>query len=455
MGITNLLLDRLAERIGAEIQGNTPSQSFRDYTSRAATYSVETEISESLADLMLMFSEVPIAGDNDRARWLDYEATRFLRNGAKAAIVSGFVTGDCIVVPSWNGRNIQNMIVPSSDFEILNCYGDEITACAYVLDTKKKSNQEYKLMQAIELVQYKTESGDEAYANRYRVYVTQGGNASAAKLSDFPEWEQRFEQEWFIPNVDRLLIGRFRSPSVDPNNVNSVKGVPICYGASAPISEIHYLLDQMHNEFELSEKAILADRRMFKKEFRNGESFVSFPRGRERLFVETSGIGGEVSIKDWAPDIRHQAYLEAIDKQEQLVERAVGVSGGILSKPNEMNYQNVDNVRKSQQKTIAFVDTSRRLAETLFDGLVYAWSVLANYYGINQIGEYDLTFDWSTEYIDTFSDRQNAILAGEAIGATDATDYRMFVMQEPPEVARERVAEIKSNQQVPSLTLPI
>ena len=168
------------------------------------------------------------------------------------------------------------------------------------------------------------------------------------------------------------------------------------------------------------------------------------PRGKERVIMDVAGFGESQGVNEWAPDIRYQAYLDALDKQEQLVERAVGVSSGIISRPNEMNYQNVDNVRKSQQKTMAFVETSRRGLETAFAELVYAWDVLANFYGIKPMGAYELSFDWSDEYVETFADRQNALLAGESIGATDAVDYRMYVMGESPEAARERVAEIKA-----------
>ena len=63
------------------------------------------------------------------------------------------------------------------------------------------------------------------------------------------------------------------------------------------------------------------------------------------------------------------------------------------------------------------------------------------------MGDWFAEYKWSDDYINTFSDQQNALLAGESIGATDAVDYRMFVMGEAPEVARERVAEIKAGRQ--------
>ena len=40
--------------------------------------------------------------------------------------------------------------------------------------------------------------------------------------------------------------------------------------------------------------------------------------------------------------------------------------------------------------------------------------------------------------------QRDAIASGVAIGAMDALDYRLFVLGESPEVARERVAEIAS-----------
>lgn len=441
---SNNLLDRLADRLGDHVQGVTQSQRHRDVADKGDTYSVEAEISEALADLILMFSSVPVAGESERAQWLDDRASDFFQTQAKSMVASTFMTGDCLIVPSWNGRNIQNAIIPSGDFVITGCYGNEITSCAYVIDRKKKNGETYSLMQAVELVPYSTASGM-AYANRYRVFAARNDSLVGASIDQFPDWKERYKDaEWYIPNVDRLLVARLKSHAINPNDPNSVKGVPICFGAGAAIAEIHYLLHQMHVEFGASEKFILADKRMFRKEWHGDEVRTVLPRGKDRVIMDVSGIGDVGGVTEWAPDIRYQAYLEALDKQEQLVERAVGVSGGILSRPNDMNYQNVDNVRKSQQKTMAFVETSRRSIEKSIKDLLYVWNVLANYYTINPIGDYDVTFDWSDEYVETFADRQNALLAGEAIGATDAVDYRMYVMGEAPETARERVEEIQS-----------
>lgn len=77
--------------------------------------------------------------------------------------------------------------------------------------------------------------------------------------------------------------------------------------------------------------------------------------------------------------------------------------------------------------------------------LVVCWDTLLNYYGIGAVGEYHVEYQWSNDYINTFSDQLNAIVAGQAFGGSDAVDYRMLVFNETPEVARDRVAAIKED----------
>lgn len=438
MAVFEGLLAKLAGKSDKTVQGANVEQAQRDYLQKGESYSVETDICEALANLMLLSSSFPIEGDSERARFLDATSDAFMRTVAAKAVITGFLTGDCLVVPSWNGRNIQNLVVPSGAFSIYEANGDEVTACGYVLDSRKRSGMEYQLVQSVELVPYEDGGG---FENVYRTFVARNGSlATGMRLSDFPDWEAAYTPEWRIPNVERLLVGRFKSLAYDPVRPNNPKGVPITFGAGEHVREIRYLLDQMHSEFGLSEKMVMASKNLLEKNMKTGD--IELPRGKRRLFVKTNAANVEDQrVTEWAPDIRYEAYLEAIDKQMQMVELAVGVSGGIISKPNDMNYQNVDNVRKSQQKTIGFIDNARKQAEQMLSQLAYSWDVIANYYGVNPMGKWQASFDWSDDYIETFSDKMNAIIAGEPMGATGPVDYRMWLYGESPEVARERVAE--------------
>lgn len=453
MGLFDTVLDRLAAALGKRIQGYEQHAAYRDSGKKGTDYSVESMVCESLANLMMLEYSMPIEGGSARARMLDEVSDAFVRDTLCNAVAMGFLTGDSITVPSWNGRTMDNVLVDAGSFAILGANGHEVTSMIYVVDEKQiKYGSRYTLLRLIELVPYTAQDGTQTYANRYKTFIAKDGTITDIPLSEFPDWAAANEEEWVIPNVDRLLIGRYRSFTLNPLRPNAQKGTPICFGASAPIREIHYLTQQMHEEFGLSEKAIIADKTLFKKELRRDSegNVVSqrlvLPKGRERLFMDVGNRGGSGSplIQEWAPTIQLQPYIDALEKQYQEVEKCVGVSSGILSNLNDQSYQNVDNVRKSTIKTQSFVNTARWVCESYLSDMVYAWNAIMNFYGVTPVGDYHVEYKWSDEYINTFSDQQNAILAGEAIGATDAVDYRVFVMGESPEVAKERVAEIKA-----------
>lgn len=453
MGLFDMVLDRLAAALGKRIQGYEQHAAYRDSGRKGTDYSVESMVCESLANLMMLEFSMPIEGGSARARALDEVSDAFVRDTLCNAVAMGFLTGDSITVPSWNGRTMDNVLVDAGSFAILGANGHEVTSMIYVVDEKQiKHGARYTLLRLIELVPYTAQDGTPTYANRYKTFIAKDGTITDIPLSEFPDWAAANEEEWVIPNVDRLLIGRYRSFTLNPLRPNAQKGTPICFGASAPIREIHYLTQQMHAEFGLSEKAIIADKTLFKKELRRDSegNVISqklvLPKGRERLFMDVGNRGGSGSplIQEWAPTIQLQPYIDALEKQYQEVEKCVGVSSGILSNLNDQSYQNVDNVRKSTIKTQSFVNTAREVCESYLSDMVYAWNAILNFYGVTPVGDYHVEYKWSDEYINTFSDQQNAILAGEAIGATDAVDYRVFVMGESPEVAKERVAQIKA-----------
>lgn len=453
MGLFSMVLDRLAAALGKRIQGYEQHAAYRDSGRKGTDYSVESMVCESLANLMMLDFSMPVEGGSQRAAMLDAISDEFTRDTMCNAVSMGFLTGDCITVPSWNGRSMDNVLVDAGSFAILGANGHEVTSLIYVVDEKQiKYGPSYTLLRLVELVPYTAQDGTRTHANRYKTFIAKDGTIADIPLSQFPDWAESNEEEWVIPNVDRLLIGRYRSFTLNPLRPNAQKGAPICFGASAPIREIHYLTQQMHSEFGLSEKAIIADKTLFKKVYQRDSdgkvqnSKLVLPKGRERLFMDVGGRGtsGQPLIQEWAPAIQLQPYVDALEKQYQEVEKCVGVSSGILSNVNDQSYQNVDNVRKSTIKTQSFVNTAREVCESYLSDMVYAWNAILNFYGVTPVGDYHVEYKWSDEYINTFSDQQNAILAGEAIGATDAVDYRMFVMGESPEVARERVAEIKA-----------
>lgn len=439
MGLRNSLANVLS-KLGLRPISRPHPQKGGDRYDAGRRISVEQMTAARLANLICLDFQMPVTGGSQRALWLDSVSDQFIRGRLVQAVTMGLLTGDCIVVPRWTGRHVQDIVIGADKFAVVEEDSDELTHVAYVCGTKReRGGDEWELV---------CDLSWDGEASLYRYFVTRNGEP----VDDWRHFEEWRGQDWGITQTGGLMVARFKSWLLDPSDPNAVAGVPLGFFASQPIDEMHYLLNQEHAEFELSEKAVTVDKTALKDMDGKPGTGVGTPHGLGRLFLGTRSTSLDSPMfQEWAPTIQNQPYAEAIEQQKRLIENAVGVDSGVISHADDMNYQNVDNVRKSTLNTQGFVKAARGRAEVMLGRLVECWDVLGNYYGIVPQGDWDVQYKWSDDYIDTFSDRANAILAGQSIGATDAYDYRLFVMGEAPDEARARVDEIARSR--PGMTL--
>lgn len=445
MGFVSGALDQLARRAtGRSTQDIMVEAAHRDVGRQALTFSVESMVSDTLANLACSGFSMPVSGSTERALMLDEVSTDFAREGLPSAMSMGFATGDALVVPMWEGTGFVNAVLGRDQWRVISQAGGRLRAVAYVADELRERNTTWHLVQVVSLEDYRSQGGEELRGCHYTLRVARNGRLTDDDPGRFDEWDG-YDPDWWVPDVDRLLVGRFRNFTRDKLHPNGVYGVPVCYGCSQMVAEVHYLLDQMHQEFALSEKAVMASKDLFAKD---SSGALVLPRGKDRLFMQVRGGSvGESTIREWAPTIQSQPYMDALEACKREIENSIGVDSGILSTPEGMNYQNVDNVRKSMRKTQSFVDHARAVADGMLDDLTYAWDRILSAQGYTP-SEYEVQHKWSDEYINTFSDMREALLAGVGVGAMDPYDYRLFVLGEAPEVARQRVEEIRQNRLV-------
>lgn len=443
MGIGATLVQRLAALFGGTSQGEAQRPATGDALRKSRDISIESIMSESLASLLLSGASMMVEGEGERADRVRDAADELVARTAQVAVAQAFVTGDALVVPRMVGEKFSNFLVGAEQFAILAANGDELTDVAYVADKVVSGTTTYRLVQRMRY-------SDGTLLMQAKVL---GEDGAELPLSRFARWDG-VEAEQTIDGASGLPVGRLRSFAVDHARPNSRYGAPICIGASRPIREAHYLLEQQHEEFALSEKGVIADKSMLSTRVRDRDGSmtteVTLPRGKERLWTPVTGTGNldeSQLFKVYAPTIQNTPYAEALEQQFQLIEKAVGVDAGILSRANDLNYMNVDNVRKSMLKTQAFIQQARHMFETCAGELATAWDMWLDIAGVPS-GEWSWAIDWSDDYINTFADQRESILAGIGVGAMDAADYRSFVMGEPEQVARARVDEIAGTREI-------
>lgn len=442
MGLRNLA--RNAIKTFAEAMGYTVQEHHRIETTDE---DIRDMLTISLADMVTNDFSLPVNGSGQRAQWLDDLADDFVQTTFADVVKAAYDTGDCIIVPAWNGRVVENIIIDADNFAVLDGSTKDVTAVAYTADKVKMGNVEYFLRVIIE---YKNG------VNTYKASVTKSdGTPNALPLTSIPKWAN-YLPEWSIQNVDRLLVGRMKCPYRDARHPNSVKGTPLCANAQREIMELRNAYNMLSDEAKLSGKFVVMPKEYFKAGTKrvlgddglmHTETITRVPVGKEKVIMATDGGSGDINQASrqpfaFEPTIRDESIKNLIEQWSVALENKVGVSRGVLSQMNDENYANVDNVRKTTIKTQAFIGKTRKLAQSFFDDLVYAWDKIGNYYTLSPMGDYELTFDWSDEYINTFADHMNGLMTGYTIGAADAVDYRMWFFKEPPDVAQANVQRI-------------
>ena len=449
--IRDMLLN-IATKLGLTAQDSRRINPKQDAAPGEDGLSFVDMMTGSLADLLTLQFSLPIQGDSERAMRLNKIADDYVGIKFAHTVQETYRSGDSITIPFWTGRNFQNVLVDADQFIITSRFGDEITGIVYLVDEHKIKDDKYHLLQVVEL-----QDSEIGQICRYQMILGKNGDPfpNIAPGMITPAWAE-YVADWYVPGVDRLLVGRLKSPKIAKCSPNSIKGIPICSESMKPICELHYLYGQLHTEFELSEKTIFADKGMFREDQRDQRRKKRLPRGIERVIQKVAAAKNSDDrpfLEEWSPEIRFESYMEDINEQFRLFERTVGVSEGILSRVDTANYENVDNVRKSMRKTQSFIETSRRLCEQYLEDLVYSWNVLLNHYKVGTMGEYSIVFDWSDEYINTYHDKLDGLINGSTVGAVGPVDVRMFLFKESPETAREKVAEIQGQQAMGGISL--
>ena len=265
MGVIKSILAKLAQWLGLTIQEEyTPKGNNLDYEQKSSGLSIVDNVSQCLTPMVCQGYKWQIYGETRRARELEKLATQFVQTQLIKSVQISLDTGDLIAVPIMTHNQIITQLIDSDNFNIIDCAGNTLYEIQFALDTYQSNYDKYVLLEDIK---YDIETRNCIY----NLYVAKNGTITK-DLSQVSKWAD-YEQTWSIPNVDKMLIGRMKCPSVNPSNINNIKGVPLCFGAGQAIGELKKLYEQLSNEFTQGEKMIFADKRLFTKQkiTNNGE----------------------------------------------------------------------------------------------------------------------------------------------------------------------------------------
>lgn len=384
---------------------------------------VTAMFSNQMANYVCNDSILAIEHNNKRAELLDNILQQVWEDSNK--IVSRiFGTGGIVLVPYVQDGELFYDKISQNRLAINQKRGNKIVDATILADTHIVNNA---LTTSIyhRWTDYKIENGNLYITQRYT-------NDKGTKIKKIDYWKD-VQDEIVIPNVDRVPFGYLKSP-VDNRITADLYGVPITYGCDKTIRKILHTLDEIEREFDLKEAFVGADITMF-----NGNNALP-----------TNGLYKKIDSGDdtfWEvfdPAIRDSSYFNKLEKQFAILEKEVGTSKGVLTDPLT-TYQNTDEVRRALYNTMSIVGSMRKNIIKGLNDFLYSCDVLANYYNLSPMGEYELKATWGYALIESYQDTLNQYNTGIDKGYIKKAEARNFMMDnETIEESEQAVAEIEA-----------
>ena len=393
-------------------------------------YNLTAIFAGKLATFTVTDSDVEVIGDNQRAELIN-DAIGRIWTKSKKWVSTAYGTGGVLLIPYVVSRKIYIDIVPQSSMTINRVNGDELRAVSIIADSTVQNNERYFRWTDYNL--------DDSGLLTIRQRATNAAG-SAVPLTSLIEWAGVVE-EITISGLEHLPLAYLKNPT-DNRHTESLYGVPVTFGCDDKIKEIIECHDDIRREYKLKKPIVGMDTTLFKTE--NGRRHLPVTG----LFMPVTPSGLNTSGKLWDvydPAIRDSSYYTRLQHLYEELEKQVGTSRGILTEPSTHGATATE-IKSANYATYAIVDTMRTVIESALDRLAYAVDVLANAYNLSPMGEYELSFDWSYDLVESTKESFNQMLSSVASDAVEAEEFRQFIFpDETLDEARERVAEIKRN----------
>lgn len=432
--VKNIFLE-IAKKIGLELVNKNESKI--DFSESGLN---PTAIgSNVVANIAIDDSDIIINGNNARAEAIrelkEYYTDEFQNVVAEVSLG----TGDAIVRPYTDGKYIGLNVIGNDKFIITECIGTHIKGVIMLLDEYEKNGKTYRLFES------QTLKGDEdsqslIYVRRF-VYVDDKETPIQSTT-----WKDIQEEETIIAN--QLLIGRYKCPTINRENYNSINGVPITFGCEDIIDTIKNKYKQYNEEFDQKQSLIFADKTLFNnKNSEDKDTGTKKQISGKTFFKIKGGLNNGVKdmIEDYSPAIRETEFREANNFNLSVLELCCGFSRGVFTTP-ETAFATATEMKNSLKKTFAFVKRFRKRLELGDRMLFNAINIIMNINGTTPIGDWELRHDWSYDYIEETKERFNQLLQGHSAGVVKDETLSAWINNLDEEEATRYMAELKANQ---------
>jgi len=391
-----------------------------------------------IANIAIDDSDMIIEGNNARSKALRELKEYYVDEFQNAVAEVSLGTGDAIVRPYTDGKYIGLNIIGNDNFVVTESIGTHLKGVIMKLDEYEKDNKVYRLLESQTLKDNVVPT---------IVYIRRFAFKDDKEIDlSLTSWEGMESEENIV--ADQLLVGRYKCPTINRENYNSVNGVPITFGCEDIVNNIRTKYNQYNDEFDRKQALIFADRTMFKKDANNKEEGGAVKYKLDAThFIKMRGNGVEGGVKgmieDYSPAIREPEFQAANNFNLSVLELCCGFSRGVFTKP-ETAFATAAEMKNSLKKTFAFVKRFRKRLELGDRMLFNAVNIIMNLNSTTPLGDWELRHDWSYDYIEETKERFNQLMQGHSAGVVKDETVCAWINNLSEDEAKKYMAEMKA-----------
>lgn len=428
---------KIARKLGFELQ---PKQIVNNDFFTTTDISITSIMADRLATLIVADSDIDISGANKVKVLVDI-AKKYFNVKLKTAVVTSLGTGDCLIVPVTNGKAFDMDIVENNSFAVINSIGDKLYSVVMKRDEFTKNNKVYSRYEYHGL----EEVNGVSVCRIYRYGYIDG---KEVPLHSVAEWEN-IPLETVIPNVGRLLFGRYKCPTVNRDNINGPQGVPITYGLDTAVEKAKDSYVRFNEEYRRKQTKIFARKDLFTKDSDKG---IIIPDNAVYQMV-AGDMDEQLPIKEFSPDLRYDGLKGGVDFNFKMLELFCGLSSGILTDV-QSDLATATAIRASMNNTFAFIGTMRKIIEDGTNDLIYAISMLYNANSqTGTIGDYEVSYRWDYQMMENSSETFQQYLQAYGIGEIKKGEIRSWLKGISQEQAEKDLEEVEETPAEDNITI--
>lgn len=240
-----------------------------------------------------------------------------------------------------------------------------------------------------------------------------------------------------IPS-DKPLYGFYKVPKANKIDLDSPLGVSVFSTTTELLEKADMQFSRLDWEYEGGQMAVEIAEDAIPPEGRGMDD------GKERLYRRLDFENLD-TYHIFNPTLRDANYMAGLDKYLMRIEDNIGLARGTLSE-SVADARTATEIRILKQKSYITVHAHQDAIDTMIEDCVYAMSVLANYYNLASISNYEVITEWKDSILTDSSTELDERLKCIEAGIESKEETRAWRKGEDIETATQKIAEINESQ---------